>query len=60
MAITQAHYHPGARAFLERRGASGNTKPESFRVLKRHLSDVACRALLTDAEPGPIELTTAV
>ncbi|HEX5291940.1 MAG TPA: IS110 family transposase [Streptosporangiaceae bacterium] len=59
IAITQAHYHPGARAFLERRRAGGNTKPESLRALKRRLSDVVYRALLADAEPGPAGLTTA-
>lgn len=40
VAITQAHYHPAARAFLERRRAAGDTKSESLRALKRRLSDV--------------------
>jgi transposase len=59
IAITQAHCHPGARAFLERRRASGSTKPESLRALKRRLSDVVYRALLADAQPAPAELTAA-
>ena len=59
IAITQAHYHPGARVFLERRRASGNTKPEPLRALKRRLSDVVYRAHLADAEPGLDELTAA-
>jgi transposase len=50
VAITQAHYHPDARAFLERRRATGDTKAESIRALKRRLSDVVYRALLVDAE----------
>jgi transposase len=51
IAITQAHYHPEARAFLERRRVTGDTKAESIRVLKRRLSDIVYRALLADAEP---------
>ena len=50
IAITQAHYHPRAREFLQRRRADGDTKAESIRALKRRLSDVVYRALLTDAE----------
>jgi transposase len=49
MAITQARYHPPAREFLQRRRASGDTKAESIRALKRRLSDVVYRALLADA-----------
>jgi transposase len=48
IAITQAHYHPGARQFLTRRRATGDTKAESLRALKRRLSDVVYRALLQD------------
>jgi transposase len=51
VAITQAPYHPDARAFLERRRTTGDTKAESLRALKRRLSDVIYRALLLDAEP---------
>lgn len=49
IAITQAHYHPEARALLQRRRDAGDTKAESLRVLKRRLSDVVYRALLEDA-----------
>jgi transposase len=49
IAITQAHYHPAARAYLERRRAAGDTKAESLRALKRRLSDVVYHALLADA-----------
>jgi transposase len=48
IAITQAHYHPEAVAFLERRRAAGDSKLESIRVLKRRLSDVVYRALQAD------------
>jgi transposase len=50
VAITQAHYHPDARRFLERRRDNGDTKCESIRALKRRLSDVIYRTLLLDAE----------
>lgn len=50
IAITQAHYHPPARALRERRRTAGDTKAESLRAIKRRLSDVIYRALLTDAD----------
>lgn len=50
IAVTQAHYHPDARAFLQRRRAGGDNKSESIRALKRRLSDVVFRALIVDAE----------
>jgi transposase len=50
MAITQAHYHPDAKALLERRRSAGDNKTESLRALKRRLSDVVYRALLVDAD----------
>jgi transposase len=49
VAITQKRIHPGAKAYLERRIANGNTKTEALRALKRKLSDVIYRALLADA-----------
>jgi len=51
IAITQAHYHPEAKTYLERRRAAGDNKAESIRALKRRLSDVVFKALTTDAEP---------
>lgn len=33
IAITQAHYHPQAREFLDRRRANGDTTTESIRAL---------------------------
>jgi transposase len=49
IALTQARCHPDARSYLERRTNNGNTRPEARRCLKRRLSDVVYRALLTDA-----------
>jgi transposase len=49
VAITQIRIHDGAKAYLERRMAGGNTKTEALRALKRKLSDVVYRALLADA-----------
>jgi hypothetical protein len=49
IAITQAHYHAEARQYLQQRRDNGDTKTESLRALKRRLSDVVYRALVTDA-----------
>ena len=49
IALTQAHWHPGARALLARRKAQGDGGLEALRILKRRLSDVAYRALQADA-----------
>jgi transposase len=57
IAITQAHYHPDAIAYLQRRRDAGDTKAESIRALKRRLSDVVYRALLADAELPRADLT---
>jgi transposase len=63
IAITQAHYHPPAREFLQRRRAAGDTKTESIRALKRRLSDAVYRALLADVDHAttdePINTTAA-
>jgi transposase len=58
IALTQAHYHPDAREFLRRRRESGDTKSQSIRALKRRLSDVVYRALLSDADPVIDEAVT--
>lgn len=49
IAITQKRCHDGAKAYLDRRLANGNTKTEALRALKRKLSDVVYRTLLVDA-----------
>lgn len=50
VAMTQARYHPAARALLARRKAAGDGGMEALRILKRRLSDVVYRALLTDTQ----------
>jgi transposase len=50
IAITQMRCHPEARAFIARRLASGNTKREALRALKRRLCDVVYRTMITDAQ----------
>jgi transposase len=52
IAITQLSHHPDAKAFRDRRIATGDTGTEALRALKRRLSDVVFRALLLDAEPA--------
>jgi transposase len=49
IALTQAHWHVDARAYLQRRKDAGDTSKEAIRALKRRLSDVIYRALLHDA-----------
>ena len=50
IALTQAHWHPEARTLIARRKANGDGGLEALRVLKRRLSDVVYRALVTDLE----------
>src|SRR5215213_2696122 len=40
IAITQARYHPAARAYLERKQAEGKSRREAIRCLKRQLARV--------------------
>jgi transposase len=55
IALTQAQWHPDARAMIARRRAHGDGGLEALRILKRRLSDVVYRALKADAanEPSP-------
>jgi transposase len=48
IALTQTQWHPGAKALIDRRKANGDGGLEALRVLKRRLSDVVYRALITD------------
>jgi transposase len=50
IALTQAQWHPEAKALIARRRAQGDSGREALRVLKRRLSDVVYRALTADAE----------
>jgi transposase len=53
MALTQAHWHPPAKAMIQRRKANGDSGLEALRVLKRRLSDVVYAALRADARITP-------
>jgi transposase len=48
IALTQAHWHPPARAMMARRKATGDSGIEALRVLKRRPSDVIYAALRAD------------
>jgi transposase len=56
IALTQAHWHPPAKAMMDRRKTSGDSGREALRVLKRRLSDVVYTALRADL---PINATAA-
>jgi transposase len=45
IAITQSRYHPGARAYLERKRAEGKSRREAIRCLKRLLARVVFNTL---------------
>ncbi len=45
IAITQARYHPGARAYLERKQAEGKSRREAIRCLKRLLVRIVFNTL---------------
>jgi len=49
IAVTQAQWHPQAKTMIARRIATGDSSREARRVLKRRLTDIVYRALLTDA-----------
>jgi transposase len=49
VALTQARSHPDAIAFLDRRTEHGGSRKDAIRALKRRLSDVIYRAMLTDS-----------
>lgn len=51
IAITQLRIHPDAQLFITRRLASGNTKREALRALKRRLTDVVYRTISQDTQP---------
>ena len=48
IALTQAQWHPDAKAMIARRRAEGDGGLEALRILKRRLSDVVYRALKAD------------
>jgi transposase len=53
IAVVQQRHHPQARTFTARKVAEGKTPREARRALKRHLSNVVYRRLLTWANSAP-------
>lgn len=47
IAVTQGRIHPPAQAYLARRQATGDTRKDAIRALKRHLARVIYNALKT-------------
>ncbi len=45
IALTQARWHPPAKAMIERRRGNGDSGREAMRILKRRLSDAVFKAL---------------
>jgi transposase len=54
IAITQLRIHPDAQAFIQKRLATGSTKREALRLLKRRLANVVYRTLLADTQPAAL------
>lgn len=52
MAVTQLRDDPRAIAFLEKKTSEGATPREALRALKRHLSNVVFRTMVSDLEEG--------
>jgi transposase len=50
IAVTQLRIHPPAQELVARHLTAGKTKREAIRILKRRLSDVIYRTMLTDTQ----------
>jgi transposase len=50
MAVTQLRCEPRAQAIFNEARRHGHTKKEAMRVLKRHLSNVVHRRMLSDLQ----------
>lgn len=50
IAITQLRIHPDAQLFIARRLATGNTKRQALRALKRRLTNVVYRTMINDTQ----------
>ena len=50
IAITQIRCHPDAQTYLKQRLSNGDTKTEAIRALKRQLTNIIYRTLLTDTQ----------
>jgi len=54
IAITQLRVHPPAQQLMQRLLATGKTKNEALRILKRRLADVAYRTMNQDTRPATL------
>ncbi len=59
IALTQAHYSPEARAYLDRRVAEGKTRREALRALKRYLIRAIWR-LWQECQPAQVAAPAGV
>jgi transposase len=59
MAIVQLRHETPGRAYYRRRLADGKTPMEAMRALKRHLSDVVYRTMVSDAKAARATAKTA-
>lgn len=55
IAITQIRMHPAAQAYINKRLASGSTKREALRALKRKLANVIYRTLQADTQQPALQ-----
>lgn len=55
MAVTQLRCEPRAQALYENARSRGHTKKEARRILKRHLSDVIYRRMISDLAQRPAD-----
>jgi len=51
IAVTQIRIHPPAQALIARHIASGKSKRDALRILKRRLTDVVYRTMIRDTQP---------
>ena len=51
IAITQIRIHPPAQELIARHIASGKSKRDALRILKRRLTDVVYRTMINDTQP---------
>lgn len=58
--VTQMRIHDPARDYIARRVANGDTKTEAIRALRRRMSDVVFRRLITDEQARQAASATCV
>lgn len=56
VAITQLRDDPRVIEFIAKKSAEGSSSREALRALKRHLSNVVYRTMVSDLEEGRMRL----